>query len=514
MFRLNKRFTLFSSVLLLAACGSKLLWEARYTPSGPKSVTATSTDPTNNSYIGSGVRVGLLEDSTPEYQALMLKYDASGTLLWQSELPDAAMILAIAPVNTEVIAVVTGIRGVPKNATNSKSSALWLVSATTGAPIQEVTRFDNPASADNFHKLKVINQRIYLARGSNDIDCAMLIECDYHNASGTLQIYNAQGTLLNQHHYNKDIADFDVSADNTVSVALYGQAVEVQALDAGLQPLWSASMPTRNFYQCALPSIRRQAGNTHLLCDGGLVKLDSTGTPLFDIHFDDLVGNGPTGNNGAETASFWHYNGLMDITDSGDIFVAKTRPTAYIPGENGFELGPVTLYATASLKSDAVLMKINGGTGDILWSDDVNTPLSVSDENLQSFYYSPLGLSISGNKVLLTIQAIGAAYDYCYNLQDWSSYFPNTCHLDHYIEQYGKTFAYAENSGARLTELRHSIAHPRQANLDAQGKLVVAGDMESGYVTTMTEYVASGHHENAHVDYSDSSDIVVQKSQF
>lgn len=514
MYRLNKRFTLISSALLLAACGSKLLWEARYTPSGPKSVTAISMDQTNNSYIGSGIRQGLLGDSTPEYQALMLKYDASGALLWQSELPDAAMILAIAPVNAEVIAVATGIRGVPNGAVNTKSSALWLVSATTGEPLQEVTQFDGPASADSFHKLKVINQRIYLARGSNDIDCAVLMECDYHNVSATLQVYDVQGTLLSQHHYNKDIADFDVSVDNTVSVALYGQAVEVQALDQGLQTLWSSSLPTRNFYQCALPSIRRQAGNTHLLCDGGLVKLNSTGTPLFDIHFDELVGNGTTGSTSAETASFWHYNGFLEIADSGDIFVAKTRPTAFIPAENGAEVGPVTLYATASLKSDAVLMKINGDTGDILWSDDVNTPLSVSDGNLQSFYYSPLGLNMSGSKVLLTFQAIGATYDYCYNLEDWSSYFPNTCHLDHYVEQYGKTIAYGENSGARLAELRHNIAHPRQVKLDAQGKLVVAGDMESGYVTTMTEYVASGHHEDNYVNYADSSDIVVQKSQF
>lgn len=514
MYRQNKRFALISTALLLAACGSKLLWEAHYTPSGPKSVTAISIDQTSNSYIGSGIRQGLLADSTPEYQALMLKYDPSGALLWQREVPDAAMILAIAPVNNDVIAVVTGIRGVPKGAANSKSSALWLLSAATGAPIREVTHFDGSASADSFHKLKVINQRIYLARGSNDIDCAKLMECDSHDVSATLQVYDAQGTLLNQHHYDKDIADFDVSVDNTVSVALYGQAVEVQALGEGLQTLWSSSMPSRNFYQCDLPSIRRLAGNTHLLCNEGLMKLDNTGAPLFDIHFDDLVGNGSTGSDDAETAHFWHYNGLIEMGDNGDIFVAKTRPTAFIPGENGFALGPVTLYATASLKSDTVLMKINGNTGDILWSDDVNTPLSVSDGNLQSFYYSPLGLSISGSKILLTIQAIGAAYDYCYNLQDWSSYFPNTCHLSHYVEQYGKTIAYGENSGARLAELRHNIVHPRQAKLDAQGKLVVTGDMESGYVTTATEYVASGHHEDVYVNYSDTSDIVVQKSQF
>lgn len=514
MYRLNKRAALISSALLLAACGSKLLWEARYTLSGPKSVTALSVDQANNSYVGSGVRQGFFADSAPDYEALMLKYDPNGALLWQREIPESAMVLAIAPVNDDVIAVVTGIRGVPLNTGNSKNSALLLVSARTGAIIREVSRFDGPDSADNFHKLQVVNQQIYVARGSNDIDCAILMGCDYYNTSASLQVYDAQGNLLQQHDYSKDIADFDVSADSVVSLALYGQAVEVQTLGEGLQTVWSSSLPSRNYYQCNQPSIRRHAGNTHLLCDEGLVKLDSAGTLLFDINFDDFVGGGTTGIEGAETAYFWHYNGLMDIAANGDIFVAKTRPTAFIPGENGLDLGPVTLYANSSLKSDAVLMKVNGNTGVLLWSDDVNTPLSINNGNLQSFYYAPLGLNLSGSKVLLTFQAIGAAYDYCYELHDWSSYFPNTCHLDNYVEQYGKTIAYGVNSGARISELRHNIADPRQVRMDAQGKLVVAGDMESGFVTTTTEYIASGHHEDEYVNFADTSDIVVQKSQF
>lgn len=190
-------------------------------------------------------------------------------------------------------------------------------------------------------------------------------------------------------------------------------------------------------------------------------------------------------------------------------------------------MGPIQLPMGSILKSDAVLLKLNGGTGQRTWSDDVNTPLFVSNNQINSYFYYPIALSLTDDKALLTVRGLAAKYSgfpsdqnsgfSCVFLEDWYGMgggFPfNTCQLDHYQERYGKTFAYRTSDGKRLSETRHNIPYPRAATLDSDGNLAVLGDNQSGYMDNWTEFFAKGMDAvlSEEISHDDNSDIVLQK---
>lgn len=522
--KLPRYALLAAAVSLVTACGAKLLWEARFTEFAPKVVSSLAVDAQNNVYVGSGIRQSESSMAAPAHESLLLKYNAEGQLQWSSHVSPLGAVRAVEPLSESLLAVMTSEFFSYTEQPAGHPGELWLVSAETGAPISRIATFGTEAGNDNFHKMKAINGYLYVAKGTLQQECEIIAPCDTEQLQSRVDVFDATGALVNQRKIdNADIVDFDVSDNATLALLLRGPQTEVEYWSGDLQTTWnsSSSMATSlALAECQPERLKLDNENAHILCQDRVLKFSSSGSIAFSTSFETLLKTTTAPSGDLLTADWWVRNAsVLDVDSSGNILLAKTRAKVFLPNsEVPVHIGGVELGEVSTLSADVITVKLDGNSGTILWSEDINTPVSGAADHFSSSYYYPLGLHLSGDNVLVSFRGQVASYNFCGDIADWESFEVNTCNLASFNERYGKTVAYRSVDGKRLASKRHEIAFPRKVVVDNTGQLIVAGDMESSIFWHLLEAIPYGVEiiwdDGGIFAPAETSDVIVQKYKF
>jgi hypothetical protein len=517
MIKHSTKIITVSAAGILAACGMKLLWEARYEASYPKAVQALFLDSEGSSYVGVSRANAAIDDFSAgnevEHHGLLLKYDSNGSLAWSLAVPAGEGVVAIEHINNDVISIASGF------SQHNKEGGVWLVSTETGEIIQELTRYEGGTSSESFKKMIAHDGQLYIASST---------ECTETRCSGALdhskmEVFDFSGNPTNSKVNNAAIiSDFDIANNGAISVALVGQQGELQQLDANLNLQWSTSnnaVTAREMQYCRVENVRF-VGDSHVVaCNASALKLDNEGALLWSSSFNSLLNakRDHLGEIVAEDA--WSGASRLEVDAEGNIYLAKSRVTYYMGDEDApRKLGNIDLYAPLTLESDAVIIKLDGAAGGILWSDDINTSIAIRNTDFTSYFYSPVALHVSGGQALLTTQAIAGTYT-GYGSPESSLYcfgYPgmNGCPLVEFKERYAKTFVFSASNGQRLGSTRHNMPYARVSELDSTGNLLVAGDMQPIYFSSWPNVLALGPvigTEPYLIGLLTRSDVILQK---
>lgn len=491
--KLARKIVIISSVGLLAACGMKLLWEARYDVSHQKTVGTLFVDSEGNSYVGGSQATSSIEDFSVgnpiEHRGLLLKYDANGNLLWSLTAPVGESVAAIEQVGDGVVAIASGMAA-NISAQGDREGGIWLVSTETGDVIQSLTQFDGGSYSPSFKKMIVRNNRLYVAAST---DCGEWT-CSSNLHQSRIDAFDFSGNLINSRVTDSAVfRDFDVSENGTISLALVSQQDELQQLDANLNLQWSTSNNTlsaREMRYCSSEGVRFSGVSHVVVCRSWVLKFDSAGALLWSNSLRSLVSSKNDNMGEAIAEDYWSPVSQIEIDSDGNIFLAKTRETVYLGDENApLKLGNMDLYYPLTLESDAIIAKLDAMTGNILWSDDINTSIAIRDSDFTSYFYSPVALSVSRGQALLTTQGIIGNYapptglNYC---------LMNGCSLVEYKDRYAKTFVYNASNGRRVGATKHNMPYARATKLDGAGNLIVAGDMQPFFLSNWANFWSLG----------------------
>lgn len=521
-----------SSVLIvvltgvLAACGGKLLWEARVTDGGPKVVTAAAVDQASNTYVGGSMRNA---DNPFEHEALLIKHDPAGALLWQTTLDNSVAVVDVEPLTADVIAVATGpYAGLAVNQ-EAVSRELWLVSAATGEPLTLLHTFTPDVDGQVLHAMKATDGRLYVISGAEKEYCAEIDGCRTTITHSVLRVFDSSGNLTGEKTMvDQEIADIAVDADHNLNVLVRKQNgnADLQRWDSDLQLVWTASSHPSSaaaMAYCKPVTIKLYQQDSYILCAYSVVKLDSTGAVVFETSLEPLLemtGLFVDGEMWANvgSADYLYIEGLLELDDQGNALIAKVRPTTYFTEDEGTVAGiPVPTMST--LSSDAMTIKVSGQTGEILWSKTVGNAVVPDAAGFKSYYHYPLNLALQDDQVMVTLRSFGGVYNYCGEWLDWDVFFVNVCTLINRETLLGRTVVYNTESGKRIASKEHAIPYPRKAMHTPDGHVLVVGDMESGYWNRFLESVANGEkgvwgEEPDIGELAEISDIVLQKYKF
>lgn len=487
----------------LTACSSFLVWQAIYSTPEPKVVTALTVDSHNNSYVGGGLRTGYEHRFSQFYDSLLLKYDANGTLLWKSTAPDASMVIDVAVLNEDTLVVATGARAEGYSTElmlgdiDIRNSELWLVSATTGEFQQFLLSFDQDGDESQYRKMIVADGILYVAQAKGRLDPSVLFAFDQN------------GTLLQQWSpATGGIADIAFDG-NDLYVTTTSTDQRIVKLNKQFQAQWSlgrGTLPT-----CISLSIAAKQERVYASCENQVAMFDGNGNVVFHRNFDFLL------RTTSETYQNFLPQSIVNIDNNGDVYFASTRATVY-DSENGpVKIGSLSTYLPTTLRSDVVIAKLDGISGDVLWSDDVSSQILPAGSSFTSSYYFPLALNFKDGKPLLTFRGSVSNYGgldgglHCLDA-DTEEFIPlNTCERKSILEQYAKTFEYDAATGKRVKQIKHNVKFPRRVALDASKHLLIAGDQEFGFVAFPELFSLGRSEQMEEYPLSTASDIVLQK---
>lgn len=518
----KRKSTIITIVLVgaLSACGGKLLWESRFVDGGPKIVTAAAVDHLNNSYTGGSIRHS--EDPF-DNSALLLKHDAAGVLQWESTLDEATAVIAVEPVSDEYIAIVTGPYLAGAHEELAKSRQLWLVSAATGDSVTLIRTFDPAVDGQAFHKLEVVDGRLYVATGPEKEACDTVFMCIRNEGPSALSVYDLAGNLLDSRTLEgTQIADFEVDADRQLTLLFRddGSGADVQRWSAELETQWSArslSAGDTALRFCSPVVINRYQDDTFVMCSYQVIKLSEAGEVVFNSSLESLLSQTGTETSNVVGQEYWLIEGMMELDNQGDVVVAKTRAAAYAT-QNAGTIGGVAVPSFSTLSYDTVTIKLSGQTGDILWNKSVGDAITAQPSGFKAYTHYPLNLTVEDDNVTVSLRSFGGIYNDCHHIADWEQFVANTCTLVSREDLSGRTVVYNAETGKRIASKRHEVPYPRVAlTTAAAGDVLVMGDMEAVYWNRFAEAVANGA---AMVEYADppplaeTSDIIVQKYKF
>lgn len=516
MIKHARKIAIVSSVGLLAACGMKLLWEARYDVSHQKAVQTLFLDAEGSSYVGVSQATSPIGDFLTgyevEHRGLLLKYNSDGSLAWSSQVPFGESVAAVEQVGPGVVAIAS--KSFTTSEQGERQGGVWLVSTETGDVIQNLTHYEGGFHPESFKKMIAHDGLLYVAAST---DCSEW-QCagDYYHSK--IEVFDSSGNLVNSRvNDSAVIRDFDIADNGTISVALVSQQGELQQLDVNLNLQWTTTnnpVSAREMRHCGSGTVRFSGDSHVVFCGSSALKLDNAGTLLWTRSFQELLGD-----NRESIENIWSDESLIEIDSAGNIYFAKTRLTVYMGDEGApIKIGNIDLYSPSTVESDAIIAKLDTVTGNILWSDDINTSIAIRDSEFTSHFYSPVAMNLSNGQVFLTTQAIIGTYTDSF-FSDSSQYcngYPgqNACSLVEYKDRYAKTFVYGASNGRRLGATKHSMTYARATKLDGAGNLLVAGDMNPLFSSTMASFVSLGSFSRPE-QYLNSligtSDVILQK---
>lgn len=506
---------------LAAACTTKLLWTTFIDTGKPLAAIALAVDADNNSYVG-----GMSQENvdgagwSSAFAGVLAKHDVSGKKIWQVQIDQANSIAQVLPLNDEYLAVVTLDNGFGlMEPAEPKPSELWLVSASDGALVTQLDSFETLP----FLEMAVANGRLYVAKGESVPSCDW--SCPEFSYGTEISVYAADGTrLLSREFADRNLRDMHVAADGQLYALMLPGQPSLLKLDAALADVWAVN-PNSAQGSAGCYRLKLIAGDTTLFvdCGNGVVQVSPQGEVGNYTGFESYLTQFPLNTEEPEWSQIFSGSdsatggavGIVD--DNGDLYIAKARQWWFSAfSAEPVKLGGLQINEASVMASDAMLFKVNGQSGAIEWSDDINTPIFAGTEQITSYYYYPLAVHLAGDRVRLTYRGFvgdyGPVYENeCGSAFDYSGGI-NSCLLLNAKARYAKTQDYRRNDGKRLTDVRYDIPYPRAVVQDATGSILVAGDEVREFISSGDELVTIGWFESEWLA-TEQSRIHLQKSK-
>jgi hypothetical protein len=324
----------------------------------------------------------------------------------------------------------------------------------------------------------------------------------------TLFAFDQSGNLLRQWSPDSgEIVDIELAGDDLYVTTTSSH--RFHKFNRMFEPQWSLDQGT--LPECEAFQVAARGQHAYAICGDSVTKLDVDGNVQFTRDFSFLL-------NAAEGSQDTFVNsGIAKVDLSGNLYFASTRSTVYYSETGSFRIGNLWIHLPSTLESDAVIAKVDGATGEVLWHDDINGALFPAGNRFTSSYYFPLAINLVDDKALLTIRGVVSNYvgmgngQECMNA-DTEEWFPlNTCERESIVEQYAKTFEYAVADGKRLKDIKHNVTFPRRVTLDADQHLLIAGDQEYGALAYPEIFSLGQNEMGEEFPLSTTSDIILQK---
>lgn len=348
---------------ILAACGgSTLLWETTYDTENADIAIDAALDQSDNLYIVGTSRSNPNEENF-DYRGLIIKYNAAGELAWQRVLPEVGDVRDVIPLNGERILVETTNAGFYSL---TYHGSYYLASADTGELITQLSREEDTLWSQvvtRGNKVALLNQYSPAAGGGND-----------------LQVYDQDGNLISDINLLGTTYSLRVKPYGgyyLLSKNAWQSGVRLYALDADLNLVWSSDELPLNGSLCGFYS---DGSATHIAIDNNediviqcpihLVKVSSEGEILFQTEYADMFRDQLD-----STPALLDYElnpAMITIDDNNDIYIASTRANLFT-GQVG---NLIQSENFTLLKSDTMVMKFDGTSGERLWDDVINGFLS------------------------------------------------------------------------------------------------------------------------------------------
>jgi len=250
------------------------------------------------------------------------------------------------------------------------------------------------------------------------------------------------------------------------------------------------------------------------------VKLSAQGEFQFYSDFSDLL---PYENDTNPERFFLLLEpSFITLDDNNNIFITATR-AHYLQGQIGnLQTGSYTL-----LKSDTLVMQLDGITGERLWSDDINGYLFGNADGVTSDFYYPLAMSIIDDQLQVTVRGFRGnytgstneandAFTYCHVMADWP-YPLNACELASIANAHAKTIYFDLAGGKRRNGSTYNVDYPSVELPGANNVLYLIGDSSWEGIKHHIELSTQGYavvSETGWVETRDSeSAIYIEKHQ-
>lgn len=457
----------------LAACGgSSLLWETTYDSDNADIAVDAALDQSGNLYVVGTSRSNPGEENF-DYQGLILKYSAAGELAWQRILPEIGHVRDVIPLNGNRIVVETTNAGFYSLAYHG---SYYLASAETGQLIKQLSDEDDTnwsQALPRGNRVALLNQYNPAAGGGHDI-----------------QIYDEEGNLTSA--INLAGTPYALKANYNGGFYLLSRnewqsGVRLYELDRDLNLTWASEELPLNGSMCGYYN---DGSATHIALDNNsdiviqcpihLVKLSSQGDILFQTQYADMFRDQLD-----ESPALLDYElnpAMISIDDNNDIYVASTRANLFT-GQVG---NLIQRDYFTFLKSDTLVMKFDGSTGERVWDDVINGFISGTAQGASGDFYYPMAMSVENNRLQVTVrgfrgnyigdyQAEGDALTYCTVLLD-SLEALNTCQLESTANAYAKTIYYQLGDGTRSNGKSYTDDYPTAALLGEDRSIYMVGD--------------------------------------
>lgn len=504
-----RALTLSLCTTFIAACGAKLLWQSSETLGQPAVATAVAVDADKNSYVGIGLRSASAESINDGYSPSLEKRDDKGQLIWRVSLTENYVVKQVVALGNSLLAVATGGSATVPGARGE----LLLVSSVDGSIVRVLQSY----SDRKFVKMLVGNNSLVVASSSQDYTCKPS-SCDHFDtAVSAIDVYSTSGDVLKSTLLKtSEIVDFDVD-NQRLTVLEQSPALKIESFDYALSKLTSTDDVAESktvLASCAVDKLEVSNGSAFVLCEKELVKFNPQAQVVWRSRFDAFLKTKTNWGPGIDAIDYWAPNAVMSADAAGNIVVAKTRAKALASRNEPPFFGPVPIPGGGVFQSDVVLLKLDGATGTVVWSDDINTSPAVSDSSVTAIYYQPVEVNAQGSRIHLTYRAAVAEIKQCY---EWADMFLplSPCEIDNYKDQYGATREYATD-GKRLSVMRHAIKKPR-AVVEYGGTQWVVGDEETLLSASDADFYVGGiaySHDNLPEDFLTPKPVSVQAYQY
>lgn len=484
------------SVTALAACAPTLLWETTHNPADTNIIYTSALTNSNGLLLSAGQRSDS-DASSPINTANVLHYDSDGSLINEQALGENSVASSIYPSGFDVF-FITGAELTANQLQNDQEpNELWLASKTAAfTPLKVLDLGDD-------HIVQAVNvgDLLYIA-----------------TSTGNIQAIDMQGNVM---HTSAVTVDDVLSLDHSPNQTFYASNENaIYAFDNELNLLSEHSFSSLGIEIC-LPqkTLISFDSNSDLIvhCINSITKIDSdTMQPLFNHTFSDLFASQ---NSNGVPFYFEHpipnpnQQSPVVIDEEDNIYWVGIRNRVYVQ-----DVGGLTNQGSgSSLRSETLIVKLDGDTGDRVWSNDISGQFFPTEQGLLSSFYYPLSQSVVGNELQVTFKGFTGEYEGDCSVQiNTDSFFilSNYCDLTELTANYARTQYFDLNTGDRRTGTRYEIPFTDSALVTQDGAIMIVGDQawEGSYDITTHIPLAGEYDEYPSANLKTSaSNIVIQK---
>ncbi|MCP5018091.1 MAG: hypothetical protein GY938_22885 [Ketobacter sp.] len=472
LIKTSKLLGLSAVGVILLACSKTLLWETNYSTASANIAIGAAVDPVGSVYIAGTSRANP-ESSGFDYRGLLLKYSADGQLEWSKEYEELTHLMTATPLGEGKL-IVSGTQGGPSGTLSS--GTFYLASAQDGSLIKELLSAPNHTKSS--YSAEGQNQAYFVSQQTDD-----------PNSGYQLLAYDTEGELI----HTSAISGTTYAIKNNPNGSIYllnrngwDSGLRLYALNSDFSIQWTSdelhNLDCHSFSTYESNDIAVDSNNDIIVkCDSAFSKLDANGTQRFSASYADLFDS----NSSDSLYYFEHGPSQISFDDDNNLYISTTRAVLF-EGQIGNLIIAESSYSL--VKSDALVIKYDGATGERLWSDDVDAFLTATETGVTADYYYPMHASVTNGKLQVTVRGFRGHYigrvaatstspAICNNLVVEGVLPPhNECLLDSIADAYAKTLYYNLETGKRSSGSRYNEDYPSAAVLAPNNTLILVGD--------------------------------------